>query len=422
MSSIFTAISGHFGRAFVIGSLLPATLFILALQLVVVPMLPWQVRPVPGLEILDQRWTVAVLTLAVVIVAGLLHAFNTPIVRLYEGYPWQHGLIGTWMCRRHRQQLEDAVRGRKEASAIRRSLHGPDEESLVSDLQVLQNNLANRIAEDYPVGRSVLPTRIGNTIRSFENYPRKQYGIWAVTLFPRFVAKIPKDHAAVIDDAKTMLDVVIHLSFLTSALAVIVLTTGCIYPIPLTSWYWTSQWAATIVGAVALSALLYYGSIGRAKEWGDLVRGAFDIYRWDVLKDLGYSQKPATLDEERELWNDISRQLAYGDALDGVKPRYSPELAPCLPTLELTRGVEEVVGTSRRRITVRVENRGNERIEGIVVTEILPADYQYVWDTAKSPDPASFRIAGSNPYRFSIGAIDVARSLSFSYEIIGNPE
>ena len=27
--------------------------------------------------------------------------------------------------------------------------------------------------------------------------------IWAITLFPRFVAKIPKDYAAVIDDAKT---------------------------------------------------------------------------------------------------------------------------------------------------------------------------------------------------------------------------
>ncbi len=418
MSSIFSAISGQFGRAFFIGALLPATLFVLALHLVVIPMLPWQWHSVPGLDILDPQWTVAVLTGAAVIIAGLLYAFNTPIVRLYEGYPWQNGLIGTWMCTRHRQRLVDADRGRREARAARRRLEEPDDERLRAELQALQNNLAHRIADEYPVGRSVLPTRIGNTIRSFENYPRKQYGIWAITLFPRFVAKIPKEYATVIDDAKTMLDVVVHLSFLSCVFATIVLVTGCIYPIPLASWFLAARWGATILGAFSLGALLYYGSIGRAKEWGDLVRAAFDIYRWDVLKDLGYAQKPATMDEERELWNDISRQLAYGDALDGTKPRYSSELTPGLPTLELTRGVAEVASTSRRRITVRVENRGNKRVEGIVVTELLPEGWQYVWDSAAAPGTVAFRVAGSNPYRFSIGTLDAERSLLFSYEII----
>ena len=48
----------------------------------------------------------------------------------------------------------------------------------------------------------VMPTQSGNAIRSFEYYPTAQYGMSSITLWPRLIAKIDKDYAAVIDEAR----------------------------------------------------------------------------------------------------------------------------------------------------------------------------------------------------------------------------
>ncbi|HJQ35556.1 MAG TPA: hypothetical protein VKB93_00310 [Thermoanaerobaculia bacterium] len=294
MTSIFSAISGQFGRAFMIAALLPAALFVLALQRFVFP-----------------QWQLAVLAAAAVAVAGLLHVLNAPIVRLYEGYPWMNGPLGKWSIARHRRRLQEAVDGRLAAREARVALRAIDP-ALAERLQSVQNAMAARAFNDYPLPGSVLPTRLGNVIRSFENYPRRQYGIWAVTLFPRFVARIPREFAAVIDDAKTMLDVLLHLSFLSLVFSLIVCA-ACPF---------TAEAITCIAAGLALSAIFYAASIGRAGEWGQLVRASFDLYRWDVLRDLGFTSKPASMFEERALWNEISRQLAFGDTLAGADLRY----------------------------------------------------------------------------------------------------
>ncbi len=382
MTSIFSAISGQFGRAFMIAALLPAALFVLALQRFVFP-----------------QWQLAELGTAAAVVAGLLHVLNTPIVRLYEGYPWMNGAIGKWRIARHRRKLQESIDGRVAAREARVALRSIDPE-LAARLQSAQNAMAARVFNDYPLPGSVLPTHLGNVIRSFENYPRRQYGIWAVTLFPRFVAKIPKEFAAVLDDAKTRLDVLLHLSFLSFVFSLIALVTS------------TAESLVCIVIGVVLSAMFYAASIGRASEWGQLVRASFDLYRWDVLRDLGFTAKPATMLEERALWNEISRQLAFGDTLAGADLTYDNRSAvtPSLPELRVTRGITPL-DRDRRRVTVRVQNAGDQPVAAVSIMEIVPADNEYVWGSA------TVEVSGTNPYRFAIGDLAAKASVEITYEI-----
>ena len=86
---------------------------------------------------------------------------------------------------------------------------------------------------------------------------------------------------------------------------------------------------------------------------------AFDLYRLDLLRQLGYMRLPATSTEERPLWEDISRRLVFGRL--GVRERtYSAASTyargePYTGEFELTRGVE-VIDDQLIRIVVQARN------------------------------------------------------------------
>jgi uncharacterized PurR-regulated membrane protein YhhQ (DUF165 family) len=91
MTSIFSAISGQFTRSIVLGALLPAIVFVIAVYLLVLPLVPWQWHVTALLEAVEPQWKAAIIGIVAILVAGVLHVFNTPIIRLFEGYPWQNG-------------------------------------------------------------------------------------------------------------------------------------------------------------------------------------------------------------------------------------------------------------------------------------------------------------------------------------------
>jgi hypothetical protein len=68
-----------------------------------------------------------------------------------------------------------------------------------------------------------------------------------------------------------------------------------------------------VVGLMVACYVFYTGSIGQAMAWGDLMRGAFDLYRGKLLAQMGFTQKPADMREERALWRAISLQMIFGD-------------------------------------------------------------------------------------------------------------
>ena len=410
MSSVFSAISGVFGRAMIIGALLPSTLFVLFGYLVLVPMLPWEWRVVVRLEALETEWKLAAVAALAVVLAGVLDVLNVPIVRFYEGYPWQHGLLGKFMVWRQKRIFDAKQQRRKHAETLL------DQTShRTADLYGIDDAVRREMMAVYPPRRDdLLPTRLGNVVRSFEEYPRRQYGISGVVLWPRFLSRITEAHAKQIDDARTSFNVAIHLSFLALLAAVLMLASGLVYPIPFVSWNLTWPWIGRIVAAGAIAWLMYEASISRAQWWGATVRAAFDLHRAAVLKDLGVTPQPRDLRSERSVWIRLSQQIIFGDPDVGPTFRFdvSTLVFPEYDELVVARVIATTKDANVREVSVRVENRSASPVQDVQIVEHLPAGTELVTGSMSHP------VDGTNPYWFTLGNLGGGQASVLTYRIL----
>lgn len=387
VGTLFAAISGNFSKSLVFGCFFPVVFFILLDWILFRPFLPPLEGAAGALTALDPEWRTAGVAGLAVLFSGLLYTLNTPIIRFYEGYPWAHSLVGQalvgWQTRRWR-----TMRGLARGLPAVVGAGAVAERAADRDLSRLGDLMLRRWNAEFPSqARSVLPTRLGNTIRSFEDYPRRQYGISAIPLWPRLVGVIDPDYAASADDAKSSFDFMINMSFLSGVSGAGLLLAGLASRgirggLPPAFWLQ--------VAALALASYVFYaGSIGQAMAWGDLVRGAFDLYRGKLLAQLGFTRQPADLREERELWRAISLQMIFGDppAHTGLPLlRYSDHGTfaggtPALP-LEVSRSASPVDGGWQTCLLVR--NPHDQPVADVRVIDTLAQGERYVWNSAQA--------------------------------------
>lgn len=409
MSNVFSTISGVFGRAMIIGALLPSILFVLFGYLVLMPMLPWEWRIVVRLEALETEWKLAAVAALAVVLAGLLDVMNVAIVRFYEGYPWQHGLLGRFKTWR-KGVIFDAKRERR-AYALKFGNWGRHRSD---DLHGIADDIDRQMISIYPPRESLLPTRLGNVIRSFEEYPRVQYGISAVVLWPRFISRLNETHLKEIEGAQTSFNVAIHLSFLALVAALLMLAAGIVYPIPLVSWSLAWPWLLRVGTALMIWWLMYEAAIGRAHWWGQTVRSAFDLYRGAVLKDLGVTPQPRDLLSERTVWTRISQQMIFGDPDGGPSLRFdaSTIVLPDYEGLRFARVVAATNDPNVREVLVRVENGAGGPVTDVRVAEHLADGAELVWGSMNYP------VDGANPYWFSLGNLANGQARALTYRVI----
>jgi hypothetical protein len=63
-----------------------------------------------------------------------------------------------------------------------------------------------------------------------------------------------------------------------------------------------------------------------AREWGDFVKSAFDVYRFRLLESLGIDL-PKSREEEKKLWTRYSQAIIYRlpDSLPDLKTTSKPK-------------------------------------------------------------------------------------------------
>lgn len=330
MFGMFSAVSGQFTKGLVLGTLLPVLLFLTAAVPLLLLYSGGDVAELGSLELLGEKTTL--LSIVVIAVTGLLYNLNTPLIRFYEGYPWKETRVGRWRVDRHRGRLEEAQRLQQALIALRRQ---KADEELSGKIQESLSQVSRVVAWEFPGASLVLPTRLGNVIRNFEEYPRQQYGISAISLWPRLVAVVAKEYYATIDEAKSVFDFFLNCSFLASALAALIALVGVGGGAALRAPNAALPWALLFLAAVALAYGAYLAAVDAAAAWGGQVKGAFDLYRSDLLAQLGYAQKPVTREEERTLWKAVSRQIVFGDPVDGKPLPYAAVPAPPEPAKDL---------------------------------------------------------------------------------------
>jgi hypothetical protein len=425
MTSLLSSISGQFGKSVILGALFPVLILSILNVVLVAPIVPAlsaiQER-LAKVAVGEEKWTAVTLGFVVLVVTGLLFNLNIPIIRLYEGYPWQNSWVGAFLARRQKRRFAAAVPLRLALRYLRRELdalgrHGP-ETALLGDQQT---RLAQLINSGFPDREDlVLPTRLGNVIRNFERYPWVAYGMESIVLWPRLIAKIEGSFAATVDDTKASFDFMLNCSFLSALTTVGIVVIGLFHPAPFTvvsmvPWLWRA------LLFTALAVVFYRFSVGRAAAWGTQVMAAFDLYRLDLLKALGYQQQPQTAFEEQVLWQRISVQLLYPDTIKDASLGYrSPPTrlvaSPAGVRVEVTRRLHQIDlnGHIQVQLTLRHDNVGTAA--RIVLAETLPEGYRYVWESAQGPR-GPLRVSNLNPVELEVPDVPAGQGLAVTYEI-----
>jgi len=425
MSSLISSLTGQLGRALLLSVLLPVTVFVLLALALVWPEIPPDVPFVRWAGGLDSEWKLATITLVIVLLTMLLYTLNGLIIRFYEGYPWCESFLGTWRSGVWRRRL---VSKQLEWKGLWTLLRQPETKVLAGyrDAVDYWNQVARELNTQYPDrDTKVLPTRLGNVIRSFESYPTRQYRIQAITVWPRLAACMDKDYAEQIGEVKSSFDFTLNGSFLSALLAVLILAVHLIFPVGLSTLRVWPMAALEILILLLVSHGFYLATISRANAWGMVVKGAFDLFRWKLLESLGYRYKPETLDEERALWDWISTRLILSDLAHKPHPGYtekpgaktSARATPADLPLELARGAN-AGADGAFEITIRVANRDSQReATGLQVTDTLPEGWLYEWGSATS-SLGAIRATGTNPHVFETGRLAAGGEVLVTYRIL----
>jgi hypothetical protein len=302
LSTFLDKASGLLSRRFLLAYWFPT--LIASIATLLLPMLTYgpvaiwqwwqQLGPAQGQQGGDyaQLWVLLGALLLVTLLAYLLQAFTRPLVRFYEGY-WRPWWMRRWFIKRATNRWQQ--RRKERADAARNDL---------ARYAVLQDCLHY----EYPSGAEwLLPTKLGNVFCSIEVYPVTAYGMDQVFWLPRLLLLLPEGTQTEIEDALTPLLTLLNLATLITLVSV----GGAIYLWQISLLVWWTPWVV-LIGGLLLARLSYEGAVAHAREYGQRIRAAVDLYRFDLLKAL-HQSLPTTPQEERALWERLEDWLYNQD-------------------------------------------------------------------------------------------------------------
>jgi hypothetical protein len=155
----------------------------------------------------------------------------------------------------------------------------------------------------------VFPTRLGNIIFAFESHSFEVYKIDASTCWYRLTAVLPDEYRKQMADAEARFLAVLNLAALSYFASAEFLAVSILRVDP--------RWLIPVVAGCAVGWVAYRYACELAKALGEYFRSAFDLYRLDLLRQLGVNaQNVMALDEERKLWTRVQSLTLFSDPKD----------------------------------------------------------------------------------------------------------
>ncbi|WP_406374187.1 hypothetical protein OG788_27880 [Streptomyces sp. NBC_00647] len=263
----------------------------------------------------------------------LLRPFEMALIQLLEGY-WPEGSlrgrVRPLAVERHRR-LRDRAAALEETRAVL-----PPEPSSLTQLARFHRALARegRIVErarrrgaKYSRDNSeLMPTALGNTLKSMEERTGRRHGIDVLSAYRRIYPSVAPEFRQAVEE---QLDLISVTSSLCLAFGAVSLAAS---PLILR----LSWWTLVVPAAMMASALAYRGAQKAAQDHEELLKAVFDVHRFDLAAALHYELR-TTAAEERELNSRITAFLIGNEPLadhDSLKdePLTHPENTPPRPT------------------------------------------------------------------------------------------
>lgn len=204
--------------------------------------------------------SVTFLLIVVSVSRTVTRAISFPILRILEGYGWDKvPFLGSWMKVRRiasfKKQLQDAVDTKDQGT--------PEE---ITEKQDFINSM--------PATSRVLPTRLGNILRSGEDYANDRYALDGMRTWSRLWFCIPSHARSILRGARKEIDQAVD------GLIWAVLSLGWAYFLS-GQYIYLSLAISTVWTIIAYSALLRH-----AEAWSELLRATFDLYRFNLYTTL----------------------------------------------------------------------------------------------------------------------------------------
>jgi hypothetical protein len=236
-------------------------------------------------------WEGVLLLLAVMALALLSEPLQLSLVRLLEGY-WGGSAVAGLVAR---PLIALQKRGRCREQKLELMAEG--------SVSTSRRELAAwRLRTLYPsASAELLPTRLGNVLRSAEGRAGGRYGLGSVVVWPRLYPLLPERLTGILDDQRGQLDV-------AARFCAVFLVAAAVSAALLVQHGW---WLAVPLVALMLAVLSYRGAISAAIAYGVTLEAAFDLHRFDLLAAL-HLPLPPDRTTERSANKELSDFLRQG--------------------------------------------------------------------------------------------------------------
>jgi hypothetical protein len=242
-----------------------------------------------------------VLGLISLLVALALHPLQFSIIQLFEGYWGTSRIIRPMLLRRarhHRNRLETLLR---EAAPASGQLLPP---SLDLD-QMLVSDEAMRLRLVYPEIERVLPTRLGNALRRYEDKAGAPYGLSIIDVTPRLGMVAGEKEISYVQNQRTQLDLAVRTAFLALVASLLTLVV-----------MWRhGLWMLLAIGPYTVGYLSYRGAAVIAQEYGTALTVLLELNRFTLYERL-HLKRPDTAGEERKAGVVLSKMFSYDETAE----------------------------------------------------------------------------------------------------------
>jgi hypothetical protein len=242
---------------------------------------------------------------AVVLLAVILQPFQVGMVRLLEGY-WPDwtvtSLLASLFIEHHHRRIKDLRKCTKVEIRLDDDARAPLERRVHERRDNLVKSAAKARAERllarYPyIGDyELLPTSLGNALRTGETTAGERYGLDTLSSWLRMYPNLSTQVTATADSARDALDACVNLC--VSFFVLSILSAAAAYHNPGALWI--------PILALLMMAATYAGAISATVSYNEILRAAYDLHRFDMVKALHY-KLPSAGDDEYELFQELSR-------------------------------------------------------------------------------------------------------------------
>jgi len=313
------------GRSYLISSFLPAFVFVYFGTALFKGFIPIQlINVITSSEgIFGSEWVFAVI-FSLWVAFGLYSSQNWTL-QLYEGYKFKGLLTPIGLILAIIQVIDTRRTSPYYFHTVQKLMdkgYSKKRKKRISQIR----DVALAELQDLEVVRpydddEILPTKLGNVLRASELYPVERYDLEALVIWPRLVNVLPQNFIHELEEANNRFMFLIHSSLLTYILGLMGLFAGgsgyllkvyagkfihaylftadAFKQIP-PNWYLSIGLALLICGYA-----IYRVAVDAAHEFTMQIRAGFDLYRFDLLRQLNQSI-PISLTDEKRQWRKLS--------------------------------------------------------------------------------------------------------------------